>query len=140
MSKAPLQSTLRNSLHKNLQSKATGPAVGSVQSNGKTTFDFKIAGVSYKIKTSHDQATVLALTDFVNRKVEDAIKITKNGSFQNAAVLAALNIAEELILLKRRALKEIENLEEKAQKLSLELEGSKARKDQIKSTRTALDQ
>ena len=83
---------------------------------------------------------MLALTEFVNRKVEDALKITKNGSFQNAAVLAALNIAEELILLKRKALKEIESLEDKAQKLSMELEGSKTRKDQLKSNRTALDQ
>lgn len=135
LSKSSIGNTLQGK-----QSSKPASNQSSLQANGKTTFDFKIAGVSYKIKTSHDQATVSALTEFVNRKVEDALKITKNGSFQNAAVLAALNIAEELILLKRKALKEIESLEEKAQKLSLELEGSKTRKDQLKSNRTALDQ
>jgi len=37
-------------------------------------------------------------------------------------VLAALNIAEELILLKRRARKELELLEERALKISQDLE------------------
>ena len=34
-----------------------------------------------------------------------------NSSFQNAAVLASLNIAEEMILLKRRAQAELEKLQ-----------------------------
>ncbi len=94
----------------------------------KPTFDFKIAGVSYKIKTSHDEKTVHELVSFVNKKVTEAMSATKNSSFQNAAVLAALNIAEEMILLKKRALAELDKLELKASKMAQELENSKANK------------
>ena len=95
----------------------------------KQTFDFKIAGVPYKIKTSHDTEMVQELIQFVGRKVDEALKNTKNGSFQNAAVLAALNIAEELILLKRRARIELEKLEEKTLRLSQEIDNSKSKKE-----------
>lgn len=94
----------------------------------KKNFDFKIAGVSYKIKSSHDEETLQKLVQYVNQKVTEAIKVTKNASFQNAAVLAALNIAEELVLLKKQAYSELEMLEEKALRLSSQLENSKADK------------
>lgn len=90
----------------------------------KKAFNFSIAGVPYKIKTSHDDATVQELVDFVNNKMSQAMAVTKNGSFQNAAILTALNIAEELILLKRRAHRELEKLEEKTLKLALEMENA----------------
>ena len=88
----------------------------------KKTHQFLIAGVPYKLKTSHDDATVEELVSFVNNKMEVALAATKNGSFQNAAVLTAMNLAEELILLKRRAHRELQRLEEKALKLSVDLE------------------
>ncbi|MNK07493.1 Cell division protein ZapA [compost metagenome] len=94
----------------------------------KKTFDFLIAGVPYKLKTSHDDATVQELVDFVNNKMTQALAVTKNGSFQNAAVLTAMNLAEELILLKRKAHRELERIEEKALKLSMDLENSKNNK------------
>ena len=94
----------------------------------KKTFDFLIAGVPYKLKTSHDDATVQELVDFVNNKMTQALAVTKNGSFQNAAVLTAMNLAEELILLKRQAHRELERIEEKALKLSMDLENSKNNK------------
>ncbi len=91
----------------------------------KQTYNFLIAGVPYKLKTSHDDATVQELVDFVNNKMTQALALTKNGSYQNAAVLTAMNIAEELILLKRKANRELEKLEEKAIQLSIDLENSK---------------
>jgi cell division protein ZapA len=100
-----------------------------INSEKKQTFDFKIADVPYKIKTSHDAEMVQELTQFVGKKVEEAMKNTKNASFQNAAVLAALNIAEELILLKRRARSELEKLEEKTLRLSLEIDNTKSKKE-----------
>lgn len=93
----------------------------------KKTFNFLIAGVPYKLKSQHDDATVQELVDFVNTRMEQAMGVTKNGSFQNAAVLTAMNIAEELILLKRKAHRELEKIEEKALRLSLEVENSKTR-------------
>ncbi|MEN0058601.1 MAG: cell division protein ZapA [Bdellovibrio sp.] len=94
----------------------------------KKTYNFLIAGVPYKLKTSHDDATVQELVDFVNNKMNQAMSLTKNGSFQNAAVLTAMNVAEELILLKRKAHRELEKLEEKALQLSMDLENSKNNK------------
>lgn len=91
----------------------------------KTTYEFQIAGLPYKLKSSHDEKTVQELVDFVDNKVKQALAITKSGSFQSAAVLAALNIAEELILLKRKAHRELNLLEEKTLKLAQDLENSK---------------
>lgn len=91
----------------------------------KKTHDFLIAGVPYKLRTSHDDATVQELVAFINDKMNQALAMTKNGSFQNAAVLTALNMAEELLLLKRRAHRELEKVEEKVLKLAHELENSK---------------
>ena len=76
------------------------------------TFEFQIAGVPYRIKTHHDENTVIELVSFLNQKMEQALKATKYGSYQNAAVLTALNLAEELMLLKRNALKELDFVEE----------------------------
>ena len=94
----------------------------------RKTVDFKIAGVSYKIKSSHDEQTLKQLVEYVNNKVTEAMKVTKNSSFQNAAVLASLNIAEEMILLKKRAQAELEKLENKALRLAQEIENTKANK------------
>lgn len=89
------------------------------------TFNFDIAGVPYKLKTSHDESVVQELVEFVNSRMNKALGQTKNGSYQNAAVLTAMNLAEELILLKRKAIRELEMLEEKAIQLSMDLENSK---------------
>lgn len=85
-----------------------------------------IAGLPYKLRSSHDEETVNELVEFVDSKIQQAINATKSGAFQSAAVLAALNIAEELILLKKRARKEIERIEDRAMKLSQDLESSKS--------------
>ena len=92
--------------------------------NEKKTYEFKIAGLPYKLRSSHDENTVNELVQFVDDKVQQAMIATKSGSYQSAAVLAALNIAEELILLKKRARKEIERIEERALRLSQDLENS----------------
>ncbi len=91
----------------------------------KATFEFEIAGLPYKLKSSHDEQTVQELVDFVDQKVSQALSVTKSGSFQSAAVLAALNIAEELILLKRKAHHELDLIEAKALKLAESIEHSK---------------
>jgi cell division protein ZapA len=91
----------------------------------KTTYEFQIAGLPYKLKSSHDEQTVHELVEFVDQKMKQAMAVTKSGSFQSAAILTALNIAEELILLKRKAHRELDLLEEKTLKLANELEHSK---------------
>ncbi len=93
--------------------------------NNKRIFEVSIAGLSLKLKTSHDAETVYQLVSYVDQKVSEALKLTKSGSIQNAALLASLNIAEELIILKQRAQREIEKIEVKAQKVLADLESSR---------------
>ncbi|PWU12562.1 MAG: cell division protein ZapA [Bdellovibrio sp.] len=88
-------------------------------------FVFNIAGLPFRLRSPQDEGTVKELVQFVDQKVQQAMSATKSGSLQSAAVLAALNIAEELFLMRRRALREIEHIEEKALRLSQELEQSK---------------
>lgn len=97
----------------------------TVATPDKKTHEFQIAGVPYKLKTSHDEVLVKELVEFLNQRMSQALSVTKNGSYQNAAVLTALHLAEELLLLKRKASRELENLEEKILKLSHDLENSK---------------
>ena len=92
----------------------------------KRTHEFQIAGVPYKLRTSHDEELVKELVEFLNQRMAQALAVTKNGSYQNAAVLTALHLAEELILLKKKASAELENLEEKILKIAVDLENSKS--------------
>ncbi len=87
----------------------------------KRSIEIKIGGVPYKIKSNHDDETMNRLIHLVNDKISDAIKYTKNGSFQNAAVLASLNLAEELLILKKQANELLLNLEIQTQKLKSDL-------------------
>ncbi len=94
----------------------------------KKAYEFLIAGVPYRLKTSHNEALVQELVDMVNRKMDQTMAAAKNGSYQNAAILSALNLAEDLLLLKKRAHRELEKLEEKTLRLALDLENSKNQK------------
>jgi len=96
----------------------------SESGNNKKVFEIFIAGLPLKIKTSHDEETVNKLVSFVDKRVTEALHLTKSGSLQNAAVLACLNIAEELIALKKKALTELDRFENKARKAMVDLESS----------------
>lgn len=100
------------------------------RSSGETTasrlFEVEIAGVPLRLKSSHDEETVNELVALVDQKVREALPLTKTGSIQNAAILASLNLAEEFLLLKRKAQKELGALEAKALKVISELESSRS--------------
>ncbi|GIL16270.1 MAG: hypothetical protein BroJett040_00210 [Oligoflexia bacterium] len=100
----------------------------SSEKTEKQTYELSFAGLPFKLRTSHDEQTVRELAQFVDKKLNEALVATKSGSYQSAAVLAALNIAEELILLKRRALLELDRLEDRALKITQDLENSKVSK------------
>ena len=88
-------------------------------------FDVEIAGVPLRLKSSHDEQTVKELVALVDHKVREALKLTKTGSIQSAAILASLNLAEEFLLLKRRTKAELDHLESRTQKVLAELESSR---------------
>jgi|GEM_PF-990141 len=99
---------------------------GALDPQHKVAYEFNIAGLPFKLRSSHDQETVQELVRLVDHKIHQALNATKSGSVQSAAVLAALNLAEELVLLKRRALKELDRLEERTLKISQDLENTRA--------------
>lgn len=88
----------------------------------KEVFDFYIAGLPYKLRSSHSEEVVAELVQMVDHRIRDALAVTKSGSIQNAAVLAALNIAEELVLLRKQALAEVSQLEERSKKWQQDIE------------------
>ena len=103
------------------KSKKWNQRKNNFESLASRTVEIKIAGVPYKIRSNHDEQVLNQLISLVNDKISDAIKVTKNASFQNAAVLASLNLAEEILLLKKQANDVLLNLELQTQKLKSDL-------------------
>lgn len=88
-------------------------------------FEVVIAGVPLRLKSSHDEQTVNELVALVDRKVREALPLTKTGSIQNASILASLHLAEEYLTLRRKAKVELERLETKTLKVISDLESSR---------------
>lgn len=96
----------------------------TARASGQGSQQVLIAGVPLRLKSSHDEETVSELVRMVDEKVCQALPLTKTGSIQNAAILAALNMAEELLLLKRQARELTDNLEAKVSRVIDDLEKS----------------
>lgn len=77
----------------------------------KEIFDVTIGGVPLRLKSSHSAQMVQDLVQTVDSKIQEALKVTKTGSIQNAAILAALNLAEELLQIKNQTDRQLERLE-----------------------------
>lgn len=104
---------------------ATHERAQSTQESQARLFEVEIAGVPLRLKSSHDEQTVNELVALVDRKVREALPLTKTGSIQNASILASLHLAEEYLTLKRKAKAELERLEKKTLKVISELESSR---------------
>lgn len=90
----------------------------------KQTFDVQIAGLPLKLRSSHDEKTVLELIHLVDEKVKQAMDSSSSISFQKALLLAALHFAEDLVFLKKAAQQELGHLESKAKAILNDLESS----------------
>jgi cell division protein ZapA len=73
------------------------------------------------------------LIQLVDHKVKDALESAPRISFQNALLLTALNIAEELMLLKKTARLELEAVETRAHKILDQIEESQGLSSRTKS-------
>lgn len=102
--------------------------VSSFPTDSNDVHEFTIGGLPFRLRSTQDEDTVKSLVQLVDQKIQMAVKATKSGSLQSAAILAALNIAEELILLKKRAQREIELIEDRAQRLAHDLDQTKTSK------------
>ena len=94
------------------------------QKSKKDCFHAQVAGMSLKLRSSYDEDMVYELVHYVNKKFKEARSSMKSGSFQMAAILTALNIAEEYLLLKKQHLSDLNCVETKAQKILTVLESA----------------
>lgn len=100
----------------------------------KNIFEVDIAGMPLKLKTTHDIEFVKKLVEFVDQKVNASLSQSKNGSVQNAILLAALNMAEELFIQRERMDEELGHLERKAGQLVSALSHSQEEVSQINNS------
>lgn len=87
-------------------------------------YNVEIAGIHLRLKSSHDQEFVNKVIFEVNNKIKQALPLTKNDSVQTAALLACLNMGEELLLLKDQILTELDEVETKAENVLANFESS----------------
>ena len=83
--------------------------------NSKSVYEVQVAGISLKLRSSHDSETVNELTQIVDQKVRETLEAAPSISFQNALILTALNLAEDQLLLKKAARTELASIEKQAQ-------------------------
>jgi cell division protein ZapA len=88
------------------------------------TYEVQVAGMPLRLKSSHDQETVQELIDLVDGKIKEAMSSNSSISFQKALLLASLNMAEDLVFLKRALRGRLDSLETKAKGILSELDSS----------------
>ena len=67
----------------------------------KRSVAVQIAGQKYVIKTDADEAYVGALARYVDKKIDEAKRVTRTVSTHQVVILAALNIADDLFRAER---------------------------------------
>jgi cell division protein ZapA len=88
----------------------------------KNVYEFSIGSIPFKLRSNLEPMMVQELVEMVDLRIQKAVSALKSGSFQSAAVLAALNLAEELVILKKQALKELDFLENETKKVTVEID------------------
>jgi cell division protein ZapA len=87
-------------------------------------FEVEIVGIPLRLKSSHSEETVQQLVKLVNDKIQQSLNSTKSDSLQTAMLLACLNIAEEFLMFKRKALNDLSNVESHALEIVSNLESA----------------
>jgi cell division protein ZapA len=88
-----------------------------VGETAKNVYEVHVAGLPLKLRSSHDAQTVSELVKIVDQKVKEAMSANATVSFQNALVLAALNVSEELLLLKQTLAGELSRVEDRTRQI-----------------------
>lgn len=77
-------------------------------------FEVNIGGLNLKLRSTHSDDFVRALTSKVNEKLKEVQSLGPEVSYQNSLILTALNLAEDFLLLKQKAFDDFETLENKS--------------------------
>lgn len=94
------------------------------QNSQVNSYEVHIAGLPLKLRTTHAESTVRELVHLVDSRVHEALSVHSNISFQNAVMLAALHLAEDLVFLKKGAITRLDQIETKAKSALSVLSGS----------------
>lgn len=95
--------------------------VSTSTSEKLTSHEIDIAGVSMRLKTSHDHQVLDEILDMVNKRVDDEVaKISP----QKALVLACLRLAEDLYVFKQSTSQELNHIENLANRILSDLQVS----------------
>lgn len=85
-----------------------------MDNQNKDLYEVNIKGISLTLKSAHDMELIEAISNIVNNKMDELSASNKELSFQNVLILTALNLAEDLVLLKKSTLNKLDSLEEKS--------------------------
>lgn len=90
----------------------------------RSIHEITIAGMRLRVRSSLPEEKVNQLVELVDARVKSSIKKSNSKNLQKALLLAALNIAEELVDLRGQVRKELDTLENRARDVLTELESA----------------
>ena len=83
----------------------------------KNSYKITILGQELSVLTDADDEQVAEVVQYLNRKVEEVLRSGNGLKHLNVAILAALNVSEELLKLKEVNMELCSQLEGRAEKL-----------------------
>jgi len=90
--------------------------------NTKEVYEVNIADVPLKLLSEHPEQLVKEMVELVNEKIKESLSTQKTPSIQTAAIIAALNIAEDYILLKSKARQRLDRLSDHTESVLAQLD------------------
>lgn len=95
------------------------PMATTKQQNERlTSHEISVAGVSMRLKTSHETQVLAEILDMVNKRIDP--EVTKV-SPQKALILACLRLAEDLYVFKQNTSQELNHIENLANRILSDL-------------------
>ena len=83
----------------------------------KRSVTVEVAGLKFQLKTDADEAYVKSLARYVTEKMDEARNSARTAPTQHIALLAALNVADELFQSKRDAKQFRQKVREKSRSI-----------------------
>ena len=97
--------------------------------------EIRVFGQTFTVKTDSEEAHIQEVAQYVNDKIDEILKRTRTVSSLNVAILAALNIADDLLKEKERRMALLKEVGMKSrdlvEKIDMKIGGKEAEKVSI---------